>query len=181
VKSVINFNLNSEVESDFNIENKIETAEKSKNKSIVIVGNGAIGKIIANWFRLYGYGNVNLLGRADADISGDIFVEAVGSAESLRRCIENVKSGGTIACVGNPTVDFRLEQKTYWQILRKQITLKGSWNSSYPSDWQESLQNINRLGLDEIITHRFDFKDADKAFDLMHNKTEKYGKVTVKI
>ncbi|MDR0984494.1 MAG: galactitol-1-phosphate 5-dehydrogenase [Ruminococcus sp.] len=149
------------------------------SKSIAVIGDGAIGKIIANWFRHYGFENVNLLGRKDPDISADICIEAVGSTESLRRCIENVKSGGTIVAVGNPTLDFRLEQKLYWQILRRQITLKGSWNSSYPADWQETLKNIKNLGANDIITHRFNFQDADKAFDLMYRKDEKYGKVVI--
>jgi L-iditol 2-dehydrogenase len=202
VKLAIDSDLNPEIESDCSIENKTETVENiinsdlnpesksdcitenksgkiEKSKSIAVVGDGAIGKIIAKWFRLYGYENVALLGRNDADISAELFVEAVGSAESLQRCITNVNPNGTIIAVGNPPANFRLEQKTYWQILRKQITLKGSWNSSYPSDWQESLRNINRLGTDDIITHRFGFEDADKAFDLMHRKKEKHGKVVI--
>ena len=61
----------------------------------------------------------------------DILIDCIGTEESLADCLESVKPGGQILVVGNPTGDIRLAKNSYWQILRKQLTLKGTWNSSF--------------------------------------------------
>ena len=65
----------------------------------------------------------------------------------------------------------------YWQILRKQLTIRGSWNSRYPVNWKETLKNTDKLMLDELITHRYDFAELDNAFEMMRTKSEKHIKI----
>jgi L-iditol 2-dehydrogenase len=150
-------------------------------QNAAVIGNGVIGQLIAKWLDISGVKNVALLGRNDTPILSkyDACFEVVGSVDSFLRCAELVKPNGQIALVGNPNVDVNIDQNLYWQILRKQIIVRGSWNSSYPSDWQRVLEYADKLRLDSFISHRFEFEKLDKAHDLMHNKTEKYSKVMV--
>ena len=71
----------------------------------------------------------------------DVTFEAVGSNEAIASAIESTGALGSIVLVGNPSTDLILPKNIYWSILRKQITVKGSWNSSYNSrvnDWKKS-------------------------------------------
>jgi len=151
--------------------------------SVAVIGNGVIGKLITKWLRIYGINNVELLGRNDApsSISYDACVEAVGSTDSLRRCIELVRPNGKVVLVGNPVKDFCLEQKLYWQMLRKQINMRGSWNSRYPSDWQQVIERREKLCLDELTSDRYSFEELDKALNMMRSGTKKRDKVVLRI
>jgi len=137
--------------------------------SVVVVGNGIIGKLIAKWLRIYGANAVELLGRKDVQrlTSYDACVEAVGSTDSLRRCIDLVRPNGQIVLVGNPSKDFCMDQKLYWQILRKQINMRGSWNSRYPSDWQQAIEYADKLHLDGLINHRHSFENLSEALGMV--------------
>ena len=72
--------------------------------------------------------------------------------------------------VGNPEADLSLEKNVYWSILRKQLTVAGSWNSNYNSrinDWKEALEifKSGELNLKGLITHTFPLSEKDKAFE----------------
>jgi L-iditol 2-dehydrogenase len=151
-------------------------------QSAAVVGDGAIGKLAAKWLSIYGIAFC-VLGRGDKSPpdSRDACIEAVGSADALRRCIELTKPGGQIVLVGNPVLDFNIDRMLYWQILRKQITVKGSWNSRYPSDWTKTLDNAGALHLDDFISHRYKFCELGKAFEMMRDKRERHGKVIVSL
>ena len=76
--------------------------------------------------------------------------------------------------IGNPTEDLHIEKNAYWSILRKQLTVCGSWNSNYNSrvnDWAQALEifESGKLNLKGLITHTFDMADKDKAFDTVRD------------
>jgi len=151
--------------------------------NVAVVGNGVIGKLIAKWLGIFGVNNIDLLGRSDMphSVCYDACVEAVGSVDSLRRCIELVRPNGQIALVGNPVKDFCLEQKLYWQILRKQINVRGSWNSRYPSDWQQVIECVDKLYINEVISDCYSFAELGKALDMMRGGGKKCNKVILRI
>lgn len=146
--------------------------------STAVVGNGVIGKLIAEWLRICGADKVELLGRSDAQRLAhyDACVEAVGSTDSLRRCVELARPNGQIVLVGNPSKDFCMEQNLYWQILRKQINMRGSWNSRYPSDWRQAIEHADKLCMDGLISHRYSFEKLGEALAMMRSGG-KCGKV----
>lgn len=157
----------------------VRLLDLNRAKSLAVVGTGAIGQLIAKWLGILGAERVFLLGRNDKTPAADAYIEAVGSTESFSCCIDNAMPNGQVILVGNPVVDFKIGQNLYWQILRKQLTLKGSWNSSWRSDWQTVLDYAEKLHLDDFISHRFEFSELDKAMDMMHGRHEKYCKVLV--
>ncbi|MCL2102366.1 MAG: zinc-binding dehydrogenase [Fibromonadales bacterium] len=153
-------------------------------RNAAVIGNGIIGRLAARWFEIYGVANVELLGRDDRQgfAHYDACIDAVGSAEALARCIEAVRPGGQIVLAGNPDADFCLGQKLYWQILRKQIALRGSWNSRYPADWQRVIEHAGKLWLDGLISDRCSLGELGKAADMVRNrKSGRYCKVVAAV
>ncbi|MDR3296207.1 MAG: galactitol-1-phosphate 5-dehydrogenase [Clostridiales Family XIII bacterium] len=146
-----------------------------------VIGNGAIGQLIGAWLRHYGVSYVEVLGRGDSGsfANYDVCFEAAGSSGAFRRCAELVRPNGEIVLVGNPAADFSMDRKLYWQVLRKQITLRGSWNSAYPADWQRVLEHAGTLCLDSFISHKYEFPELGSAIEMMRAKREKYSKVMV--
>ena len=62
-------------------------------------------------------------------------------------------------------------------MLRKQITIKGSWNSSYNSrvnDWKQALKifESGELNLRGLITHTFAMEESEKAFETVRDPKE---------
>lgn len=92
------------------------------------------------------------------------------------------KAGGRVVCMGNPLGGMSLSQDDYWKILRKELKLSGTWNSSFGSknnDWREAVKAMQdkRLDLKSLITHRFSLAEYEEAFALMHERREMYCKV----
>lgn len=147
-----------------------------------VIGNGAIGCLMGKWLKIFGVSAVDILGKDSRQTRRqyDACIEAAGRADSFGRCVDLVKPNGQMVLVGNPDIHFDIGQKLYWQILRKQITVLGSWNSSYPDDWREALGNAGMLQLDDLISHTYGFDELDKAFAMMQGRRERHRKVVVR-
>lgn len=61
----------------------------------------------------------------------DVFFECVGKSETFSQAVDNTAPGGRICLVGNPDTDMLLEKAVYWKLLRNQLTVTGTWNSSF--------------------------------------------------
>lgn len=116
-------------------------------------------------------------------VGADVFFECVGKNETLKQAVALTGAAGRIMLVGNPASDMTLEKEIYWKILRNQLTLMGTWNSSFThskeDDWHYVLEQLKmrRINPAEFITHRFPFEELDKGFKIMRDKKEDYGKV----
>jgi L-iditol 2-dehydrogenase len=107
----------------------------------------------------------------------DVVLEAAGVSATLEGCLKTAKTFGKVVLMGNPAKNMDIPQKAYWEILRKQLTLRGTWNSSYNdarNDWRLAIQCMDTgvLKLEELITHRFSLADCGKAFDLARQRKE---------
>ena len=113
----------------------------------------------------------------------DVFFECVGKNETLMQSIGLTGAGGRVMLVGNPASDMTLSKAVYWKILRDQLTVMGTWNSSFTydreDDWHYVLDRLqdNRIAPAELITHRFSLTDLYGGFEIMRDKSEEYGKV----
>ena len=112
----------------------------------------------------------------------DACIEGAGATQTWESCIKSVKSFGHVVCMGNPFGDMTLTQGTYSQLLRKQLTIRGTWNSSYNdahNDWRTALDAISKRIVDvrPLITHKFALADYKKAFDMILARKEFYSKV----
>lgn len=107
----------------------------------------------------------------------DVVIEAVGENASIKTSILLAGALGTVVLVGNPSGDLALPKDVYWSVLRKQITLKGSWNSSYragANDWAEAAEALKGADFDfaRLVTHTFPLEEYEKAFDVIRDKNE---------
>lgn len=122
----------------------------------------------------------------------DIFYECVGKNETLTWAIDHTAPGGRVMLVGNPFSDMNLEKAVYWKILRNQLTVTGTWNSSFSfrkkklsedpqDDWQYALERLTHKRIDPagLISHRFSLEDLEQGFHIMRDKAEDYIKIIV--
>lgn len=113
----------------------------------------------------------------------DIYFECVGKNETISLGIDVVAPSGKIMLVGNPYSDMNLDKGTYWKILRNQLSIKGTWNSSFTGeeddDWHYVLKQLSteRIEPENLITHIFAMKDLQQGLNIMKNKTEDYIKI----
>lgn len=119
------------------------------------------------------------------ELGVDAVLDCVATAESSIDALACVKPGGQIVVVGNPKGDIEIDKNSYWKILRKQIRLTGTWNSSFThseeDDWNTVLkENANgNLHLKELITHELDFEQLHHGLAIMKNKSEYRNKVMI--
>ena len=112
-----------------------------------------------------------------------VFFECVGKAEIVSMAVDNTSPAGGVVLVGNPHSDIRLEKDVYWKILRNQLTITGTWNSSFThssnDDWHYVLQRMEqkRIKPANLITHRFPLQELEQGLRIMRDKSEVYGKV----
>ena len=112
----------------------------------------------------------------------DIAVEGAGAGASYAGCLRITKPFGKVVLMGNPFGDMTLSQKDYWEILRKQLSLFGTWNSNYTqtkNDWQTALEAMSqgKLEVKPFITHRFHLAECNQALEMMRDKTTFFNKV----
>ena len=113
----------------------------------------------------------------------DIVFECVGKSESYEDCISVCAPSGVVMLVGNPASDMTLSRNAYWIILRHQLTVLGTWNSSFTGeendDWHfvMKLLSAGKIDIEKLITHRFELKDLMEGFEIMRDKKEDYIKV----
>lgn len=116
----------------------------------------------------------------------DAVLDCVATSDSLTDALSCVKAGGQIVIVGNPKGDIAIDKNSYWKILRKQIRLTGTWNSSFThsdiDDWNMVLKECvdGNLHLKELITHELAFDQLHKGLQIMRDKTEYRNKVMIR-
>lgn len=113
----------------------------------------------------------------------DVFFECVGKNETISLSIDNTAPAGRIMLVGNPHSDMNFEKKTYWKILRNQLNILGTWNSSFThsknDDWNYVLEKISqgKISPEKLITHKFNIEELEKGFIIMRDKSEDFIKI----
>lgn len=160
-------------------------------KNVLVVGNKSFQK---EQLTKIGLPEVNYFDSKSSDISAwvmsktsnsgaDICFDCVGKSEIYSECISLARPGGQVVLVGNPYSDMKLDQNIYWKILRNQLTLHGTWNSSFTKeetdDWHYVINRLAKESIhpDSLISHRFSIGDIDTGFRIMKNKSEDYLKI----
>ncbi len=123
-------------------------------------------------------------------IGADLFFECVGSKETIAQTVQYTAPGGEILLLGSPDTDICLEKNLYGKILRNQLTIRGSWNSSFRNhfssdptgeidDWEYVLERLQRRSIApaELISHRLSLEELETGLHIMRDKTEDYVKI----
>ena len=181
----------------------MKLADIHQECTVGIIGTGMIGICAGQWAYKLGASKVTVVGRSESKRAlvekcgldytinqkkegsqlYDVVLEAVGTPNAVEQSILITKPGGTVIFMGNPSGDITLNQNVYWRILRKQLTIHGTWNSSYdgnnPSDWTEAVDALQKeeIKIDSLITHRYPQDKLVDGLTLMCNALEPYCKV----
>lgn len=180
--------------------------------AVAIFGAGPIGLMLASWASIWGADTVLLVDIDEGKIAFakqlgfevynskdgdavewiysktdgrgvDVALEGAGVSITLEQCLKAARPFGRVVAMGNPVGDMKLSQKSYWELLRKQLILRGTWNSSYAplpkSDWELAIRHMaqGKLRVLPFITHRLPLDKAVEALTLMRDKTEFFNKV----
>ncbi|MCM3790672.1 galactitol-1-phosphate 5-dehydrogenase [Domibacillus indicus] len=130
----------------------------------------------------------DLLERIDTYTNGrgvDIAMECAGSKITQEQCLLITKKKGKIGYLGIAYQDVLISQEAFENIFRKELTLTGFWNSysaPFPGEeWTKSVELIRegRIQVKNMISHRFSLEETQRAFDMMINREETYGKVLI--
>ena len=119
--------------------------------------------------------------RTDSD-GADVVFECVGRNETAVQAIDAASPLGTVVFVGNPYSDMQFPRDVYWKILRNQLTVTGTWNSSFTgdeNDWHcvRKMLIATSVKPEKLITQRFSLAELQSGLKIMRDKTEAYIKV----
>ncbi len=185
-------------------------------QTVVVFGAGPIGLMVAQWARIMGAGQIAILDivpekldlarhlgftltfnsrqidplEAVKSITGGdgahVTIEGAGVPATCLQALEAVRRGGRIVLLGNPAGDVTLPANLISQVMRREVTILGTWNSDYSAtgnddDWQTVLQAmaVKTLQLESLITHRVPLKNAFEALQMMRAQQEFYAKVLI--
>lgn len=113
----------------------------------------------------------------------DVYFECVGKNETINTAIDNTAPAGKVILVGNPYSDISLDKNVYWKILRNQLTVIGTWNSSFThdknDDWHYVISILNKgvSKFEAIISHRVELSKLINMSEIMREKREAYSKI----
>lgn len=172
-----------------------------KGDNLLISGAGPIGIIAGQWAKAFGAENVYYFdvdprkidfcmelgfNQYEKNVRISCVLEGTGFGDALSKCLEAIEPAGRMVLMGNPSKEVCLTQNTYWHILRKELTVYGTWNSSYnpkQNDWAESLKAMAEglINVKPLITHVFPLAECNEAFEMMKNRTEFFNKVMLRM
>ena len=179
----------------------IKLGNIEEGEKVGIVGTGMIGIAAGLWAKMMKSQEITVIGRSDekrqlvercglnysseseTNKEYDFVLEAVGTPSAISSAINMTRPGGNLVLMGNPSGDILLKQDIYWRVLRKQLHLCGTWNSSYDgsftSDWTTAVSVLAKeeLNVVPLISHVYDQDQLNEGIKLMRDKKETYCKV----
>ena len=194
LKNKINIKLASLIEPTavaYNVYNKIEL--KSKKGSILIIGCGFLGQVLSrilyqnnmknitcidrNRFKLNFLKNFSkklILGDLNKlnNLKFDCIIDFVGSKTSFETSLIKLNPKGILVFPANIYQNFSLKKKIINLIARKEISIKGVWNSMHigkKSNWNSAERFLvkNNDNIFQIITHEIKLSKSVNFFNFL--------------
>jgi len=101
-------------------------------------------------------------------------IEATGSPEAFKHTISLASNSGQILWMGNITDELIIPKELVSTVLRKELSILGTWNSIYryqkPDDWKESLKYIqNGVKPSELVTHWISLEEVPATLKKLYD------------
>ncbi|HSV31644.1 MAG TPA: galactitol-1-phosphate 5-dehydrogenase [Atribacteraceae bacterium] len=191
----------------------VRKASVEPGQTAVVFGLGAIGLITLQWLKAVGCGSIfavdifeeklalaRELG-ADFTINGkngdavqdllahtqgrgaDIAIELAGNKITQVQAIQSVGKMGKVILCGISYDDLLLPNQAVNAILRGELIIKGSWNSSISplpiNEWKSALAFMDngKIKVKPLISHRVKLEDCQSVFEMMFYQKEVFTKV----
>jgi L-iditol 2-dehydrogenase len=185
-------------------------------KTVALFGAGPIGLMAAQWARSMGASDVLLfdiipakldlarrLGfrsafnsreqdpvKTVAQLTGGqgahVAIDSAGVPQTLIQAMTVARRGGHVVLLGNPSGDVTVPAPLLSQLMRREVTLVGTWNSDYSAtgnedDWRTALSAMagGCLDLKPLITHNVGLDQAAATLRMMKDNREFYAKVLI--
>jgi L-iditol 2-dehydrogenase len=176
----------------------VRKAAIGPNASALVIGAGPIGLLAAQWLRVLGAVRVLVadvderkrrvashLGFEVLDATAapsdelalaatggrgvDIAVEASGLGLTLLQAVNAAAHRGQVVLLGDLSTDVDLKKETVSRILRRELTLHGTWNATIAprgaNDWEMVVASLGRtLAVDDLVSHVESLEDAPEVF-----------------
>ena len=97
----------------------------------------------------------------------DVGLEMSGNGAAFNSMIDSMYNGGKIAMLGiqkdNTLVDWN-------KVVFKCLNIKGIYGREMFETWYKMMSMLKSgLSIDKVITHKFDFRDFEKGFEIMNS------------
>jgi L-iditol 2-dehydrogenase len=109
----------------------------------------------------------------DKEKSFDRVIEFVGNSDTFSAAIQVASAKSRVVWAGNISSDLTFSKQQVGSILRKELTILGTWNSIYKGeetcDWKESLNMIQKgLRPSELISLKIGLDDLGPTLNRLH-------------
>ncbi|WP_099222987.1 galactitol-1-phosphate 5-dehydrogenase [Listeria costaricensis] len=118
-------------------------------------------------------------------LGADIALECAGSKITQEQCLLVTRKQGKVGYLGIAYADVLLHEEAFENIFRRELTLKGFWNSysaPFPGEeWRTSIEFVKqgRIKLKPLISHRYPVEETADAFKMILSRQEDYNKVMI--
>ena len=117
----------------------------------------------------------------------DYVIELVGSPKTFSAALHIASKMACVVWAGNISGDLTLNKIQISSILRKELTILGTWNSIYKGekhcDWEKTLNLISKgLKPSELITSRINLEEIDNTLRKLYshkNREKKFNVIKV--
>ena len=179
-----------------------------------VIGGGPIGNMTAQWLRIHGCKEVYVIdidekklaiakkmdfhtvnsSRVDLvdylmdETNGEGLprvVEACGLPATFLQAIQIAGRAGEVVFMGNIHGEFKIGEKDFSSLLRRELTIYGTWNSKTipkgEDDWSTVLKYMDReLIVAPLISDITDLKKGPDIFQSIFRKEKFHNKVIIK-
>jgi len=116
--------------------------------------------------------------------SFDRVIELVGSPDTFSGAISVARPCSHIVWAGNISRDLNLSQDQVSSILRKELTISGSWNSVYKGekvcDWEKTLKFMSEgLKPSDLVSLRIGLDEINETLEKLHAHKQRKDKYDV--
>ena len=177
----------------------------------MVFGGGPIGNLAAQWLQIRGCGDVYVADVDERKLSiakdmgfhtvnsastdtvrwsfemtdghgMDHAVEACGLPATYLQALQVAAQNGSALFMGNINGAFRMEKPEFSQILRRELTMYGTWNSQIVprgrDDWTQSLSYIDhKIQVEPLISHTESLGNGEEIFRRMASGEGFFNKV----
>ena len=116
-------------------------------------------------------------------VMADVCFEGAGVSSSVQSCLLATRKFGKVIGVGIPHKEITVSMQAYQTLLRRQLSLIGTWNSVYSSlpknEWHMVANLIAEHTLDvaPLISHRVSLSDGIAPIKMMAERKEFFNKI----
>jgi L-iditol 2-dehydrogenase/galactitol-1-phosphate 5-dehydrogenase len=112
----------------------------------------------------------------------DRVLEAVGLPATFLQAVQAAARSGDVVFLGNIQGEFRIGEKDFSSILRREITIHGTWNSKVVpegrNEWTVVLSELGKgLAVAPLISHTVGLPEGPDIFRRILSRREFFNKV----